>query len=75
MLTYKKLGDGVFHVTTEGKRKSLLTRYSILSDKECGNYLPTEIEISEESVTLNQIVVDPFQQATSGHSACGIIAA
>lgn len=52
MLTYKKLGDGVFHVTTEGKRKSLLTRYSILSDKECGNYLPTEIEISEESVTL-----------------------
>lgn len=52
MLNFKKLGEGVFHITSSNKSKSLLTRYGILSDEPCGNYNAASLEISDDSVVM-----------------------
>ncbi len=53
MITTKKLGDGAFHIQTDGVSTSLLTRYGIYNDTLSKSYAECSIETSDELVVMH----------------------
>lgn len=53
MLTLKTIGCGAYHIQTDGKSTSLLTRYGILGNKLSRDYFDGSPEIDGTKITLN----------------------
>ena len=52
MLTLKKLGDGAFHIQTNGKSHGMLSRYGFLTDSLTKSYAECAAEITANGVVM-----------------------
>ncbi len=52
MLTFKKLGDGAFHITSENAKGGMLTRYGFLGSSLKQSYSKASVLINGNTVTL-----------------------
>ncbi len=53
MLGIKKLGDGAFHIQTDGRSRGMLTRYGILNDSLTKHYADCSAELTSDGVLMH----------------------
>ncbi len=58
MLGIKKLGDGAFHIQTDGKSRGMLSRYGILCDSLTRSYAECSMELTDYGVLMHGALRD-----------------
>ncbi len=53
MIGIKKLGDGAFHIQTDGKSRGMLSRYGILNDSLTRSYAESSAELTSDGLVMH----------------------
>ncbi len=73
MFDIKKIGEGAFHITTDGVSNGMLSRYEILTDSLSKEYASCSAELQDDNVIMHGVKRDVSAKITvKNHSGYSI---